>query len=56
MKSNNKNGKLSKKQKRSIKRKVDLELGVQPYSTKIHKPKNLYKRRPKHGGIWEEDS
>jgi len=49
------NGKLSKKQKRSIRRKVDLELGHEPFSTKIHKPKTLYKRRPKHRGDYEAE-
>ena len=50
-----KNGKkLSKQQKRSIKRKVDLELGYEPYKTKAHKSNKDYRRKPKHGN-WEEE-
>jgi len=39
---------LSVKQKRSIKRKVDLELGIKPPYSRIHKSKKVYKRKPKH--------
>ncbi len=46
--------KLSRKQKRSVKRKLDLEQGVQPFKTKIHKSDKEYRRRPKHGQ-WEEE-
>ena len=34
--------KLNKKQKSSVKRKVDLDLGVKPPKSKIHKNKKKY--------------
>ena len=40
--------KLNNKQKRKIKRNVDLELGVKPYKSKIHKNKKKYSRKIKH--------
>lgn len=40
--------KLTNKQKRKIKRRVDLELGVKPYKSKIHKNKKKYNRTKKH--------
>ena len=39
---------LNKKQKRKIKRELDLELGVQPPKSKIHRNKKLYNRKTKH--------
>ena len=40
--------KLTKKQKRSIRRKVDKELGVYPPKHSIHKSKKAYTRKNKH--------
>jgi len=47
---------LSVKQKRSIKRKVDLELGIKPPSSKIHRDKKVYKRKSKYKRNHEEDN
>ena len=40
--------KLNKKQKSKIRRKVDLELGVNPPKTTIFKNKTKYNRTEKH--------
>ncbi len=40
---------------RAIRRKVDLELGIEPYKTKIHKNKNKYKRKNKHKDDWTKE-
>jgi len=40
--------KLTNKHKRKIKRQLDLELGVKPYKSKIHKNKKKYNRKSKH--------
>ena len=40
--------KLNNKQKRSIRRQVDIDLGVNVPSTSIHKNKKKYNRRVKH--------
>ena len=40
--------KLTNKQKRSIRRQVDIDLGVNAPSTNIHKNKTKYNRRVKH--------
>ena len=40
--------KLNKKQKRKIKRELDLELGIQPPKSKIYKNKKKYNRTKKH--------
>ena len=37
---------------RGIRRQVDLDLGVQPPKTKIHKNKKKYNRKFKHKQIW----
>ena len=37
---------------RGIRRQVDLDLGVQPPKTKIHKNKKKYNRKFKHKKIW----
>jgi len=47
---------LSVKQKRSIKRKVDLELGIKPPYFRIHKSKKVYKRKSKYKRNHEEDN
>ena len=39
---------LSKKQKRGIKRKVDLEVGIVPPKSAAYKNKKKYKRKKKH--------
>jgi len=39
---------ISIKHKRGIKRKVDLELGFTPPSTKVFKNKKKYNRKKKH--------
>ena len=36
---------MNKKQKRAVRRKVDLELGVTPPKTMIHKNKKKYDRK-----------
>ena len=40
--------KLNKKQKRCVRRKVDLELQVKPPSSTIHRNKKKYNRKEKH--------
>ena len=39
---------MNKKQKRAVRRKVDLELGVTPPKTMIRKNKKKYSRKEKH--------
>ena len=41
-------GKLNKKQKRCVRRKVDIELGISPPSSTIHRNKKKYNRKEKH--------
>ena len=40
--------KLTDKQKSKIRRDVDLELGIQPPKSKVHKNKKKYNRKLKH--------
>jgi|TARA_R100001530_G_C4309325_1_gene152588 hypothetical protein len=40
--------KLSNKQKRSIRREIDIELGINPEKTKVHRNKKKYTRKSKH--------
>lgn len=40
------------KRKRQIKRKVDLELGLEPYKNKVHKNKKKYSRKTKYKNIF----
>ena len=40
--------KLNKKQKRCVRRKVDIELDIQPPSSTIHRNKKKYNRKEKH--------
>ena len=40
--------KLTKKQKRCVRRKVDIELDIQPPSSTIHCKKKKYSRKEKH--------
>ena len=40
--------KLTNKQKRKIKREVDLELGIKPPNYAIHASKKVYNRKKKH--------
>ena len=40
--------KLTNKQKRCVRRKVDLELQVKPPSSAIHRNKKKYNRKEKH--------
>ena len=40
--------KLNKKQKRCVRRKVDIELDIQPPSSTIHRNKKKYSRKEKH--------
>ena len=40
--------KLNKKQKRCVRRMVDLELQVKPPSSTIHRNKKKYNRKEKH--------
>ena len=43
--------KLNKKQKRSVKRRVDLEQGVRPPVTRVFVSKKIYTRKIKHKKI-----
>ena len=36
------------KRKRQVRRQVDLEIGYEPYKTKVHKNKKNYTRKTKH--------
>ena len=40
--------KLTKKQKRCVRRKVDIELDISPPSSTIHRNKKKYNRKEKH--------
>jgi hypothetical protein len=40
--------KLNNKQKRGIRRQVDLDLGITPPKNSIHKNKKKYNRKVKH--------
>ena len=40
--------KLTNKQKRCVRRKVDIELDIQPPSSTIHRNKKKYSRKEKH--------
>ena len=40
--------KLTKKQKRCVRRKVDIELDISPPSSTIHRNKKKYNRKDKH--------
>ena len=40
--------KLTNKQKRCVRRKVDIELDIQPPSSTIHRNKKKYNRKDKH--------
>ena len=40
--------KLTKKQKRCVRRKVDIELDISPPSSTIHRNKKKYDRKEKH--------
>ena len=40
--------KLTKKQKRCVRRKVDIELDIKPPSSTIHRNKKKYNRKEKH--------
>ena len=48
------NLKLTRKNNRAIRRQVDLDLGVEPYKSKIHKNKKKYNRKNKYKDDWEE--
>ena len=48
--------KLNKKQKRCVRRMVDLELQVKPPSSTIHRNKKKYNRKEKHKKDGEKDS
>ena len=48
--------KLTKKQKRGVKRKVDIELDIQPPLSTIHRNKKKYNRNKKHKKDGEKDS
>ena len=47
--------KLNKKQKSSIRRQVDIDLGVNAPSTSIHKNKKKYNRKLKHKNQKDEE-
>ena len=40
--------KLNKKQKSSVRRKVDIDLGIKTPKSTIHKNKKKYNRKTKH--------
>jgi len=48
--------KLTNKQKRSIRRKVDIDLGVNALSTSIHRNKKKYNRNVKHKNKEDENN
>ena len=47
--------KLTNKQKRKIKREVDLELGIKSPNYAIHASKKIYNRKKKHKKNEEKD-
>ena len=47
--------KLSNKQKRKIRREVDLDLGVKPPQSIVFKSKKIYSRKTKHKQNTNED-
>ena len=47
--------KLNKKQKRSVKRRVDLEQGVRPPGSSVFVNKKKYTRKHKHREIWRKE-
>ena len=48
--------KLTKKQKRGVKRKVDIELDISPPLSTIHRNKKKYNRNKKHKKDEDKDS
>ena len=48
--------KLTKKQKRCVRREVELELQVKPPSSTIHRNKKKYDRKEKHKKDEDRDS
>ena len=48
--------KLTKKQKRCVRRKVDIELDIQPPSSTIYRNKKKYNRNIKHKKDEDKDS
>ena len=48
--------KLTKKQKRCVRRKVDIELGISLPSSTIHRNKKKYNRNKKHKKDEDKDS
>ena len=48
--------KLTNKQKRCVRRKVDIELGISPPPSTIHRNKKKYNRKEKHKKDGEKDS
>ena len=47
--------KLTNKQKRSVKRRVELEQGVRPPGTRVFISKKIYNRKKKHKPNTNED-
>ena len=47
--------KLNKKQKRGVKRRVELEQGVRPPGTRVFVSKKIYTRKIKHKQNTNED-
>jgi len=45
--------KLTNKQKRSVKRRVELDQGVRPPGSSVFVNKKKYKRKHKHKEIWK---
>jgi len=46
--------KLNNKQKRAVKRRVELEQGVRPPGSSVFVNKKKYKRKFKHKQIWKQ--
>ena len=46
--------KTTNKQKRSVKRRVELEQGVRPPGSSVFVNKKKYKRKFKHKAIWKK--
>ena len=47
--------KLTNKQKRSVKRRVELDQGVRPPGTRVFVSKKIYSRKKKHKPNTNED-
>ena len=44
---------VKRKIDRQARRQDDIDCGVNPYKSKVHKNKKAYSRKPKHKVLWE---